>query len=366
MSLRPLVVGDPHFQVKHLKNVDEFISKVQTAARRLKPDFIVVSGDLLDGHERIHVDALTRAIKFLELLSEQMLTFLTVGNHDRRNNSDFLSEIHPFTGLNHRPNLIIVDHPIKYEVVAANGARGNFLFVPYVAPGRFTEALDLIDLSELEDGWRSSCIDAIFCHQEFAGVQLGGIKSVNGDVWQKDWPLIISGHIHEYQELQSNIIYPGTPMQNTFSESPDKAVILFDINPEADPMSAVMLQEVKALNELKPDQRVKARYARIDLGLCKRVQIKLPVDQVSKFQPRPNQLTKLIVQGTPSELKALNKTNVLSRLRKQGIVFAFLPVEEAIVNVSHTVEQKGYLQTFRELIADDAELRRCFDLLYPA
>jgi DNA repair exonuclease SbcCD nuclease subunit len=170
MSIRCLVIGDPHIGISNLLDVDSFIEKSETAVRRLKPDFIVCLGDLGDRHETMHMDAYIRACTFLEKMSSYSPTFLTVGNHDRKNNSDFQSPDHFFVGMRHCPNLIIVDTTIKHEIVSKRdpNVKGNFLFVPYVAPGRFYEALDSIDLSELGDEtWRSPSIDAIFAHQEF-------------------------------------------------------------------------------------------------------------------------------------------------------------------------------------------------------
>lgn len=367
-TVRGLVVGDPHFHQSQVLDIDSFIVKTETALRRLKPDFIVITGDLLNDHEKCHMDAYTRAVRFLELCAQHVITFLVIGNHDRRNNSDFLSELHFFSAMKHCANLVIVDYPLKYEVKARNSeARANFLFVPYVAPGRFGEALDKIDLSELEEaGWRSPSIDAIFAHQEFEGVHMGPIKSVNGDKWDASWPLVISGHIHEYQVLQANIIYPGTPLQHTFSESPDKAIILFEFNTQYHE-EAVPLEEAKSLDALRPDDYVKTRYARIDLGMRKKVQTQITVAQVARFQPRANELTKLLIKGTASELKALGKTTTLERLRKLGVKFAFAPTEDVDVTVpsdSRETVQRSYLELFRSVVEYDEELLQCFERLF--
>jgi DNA repair exonuclease SbcCD nuclease subunit len=367
-GVKGLVIGDPHFQVNNLLDVDAFITKTETAVRRLKPDFIVCLGDLLDQHERIHVDPLTRANRFLEMLARHALTFLLVGNHDRRNNSDFMSDIHPFTGLRHCPNLVIVDYATKYEVTGKNGAKANFLFVPYVAPGRLYEALDCIDLGELgEETWRSPSIDAIFCHQEFKGVQMGPIKSEHGDVWDVSWPVVISGHIHDYQRLQPNLLYVGTPLQHTFSEAPNKAITLFNFNPDCD-AQAVPLEEVTSLEALKPEALSRIRYARINLGLRTKRTVTLAVADLGSFKPLPNELTRLIVKGTVSELKALDKSRQLHDLTKAGVKIARLPIEEASPEreTGSAVEAKdvGFLQLFRDLIADDKELVPHFDRLF--
>ena len=373
MSIRALVIGDNHFTVKDLLDVDQFLAQIEKAARRLEPDFIVLLGDLLDSHERAHMDAHVRAVKLLKTLSKYALTFFLVGNHDRRNNSDFQSEHHFFTGIE-LPNLVIVDHALKYKIPSRKGtAEGNFLFVPYVAPGRLYEALDTIDLGEVgEDTWRSSSIDAIFCHQEFKGVQLGAVKSEVGDFWDETWPLAISGHIHEYQLLQPNLLYPGTPIQQTFSEKPDKAVTLCDFNTVIDDNTTIVIQEVQTLEDLRPDPMVRVRYARIQLGLRLKRTITLPVSQLASFRPNLGEQTKLVLRGTISELRAVAKSKALDKYIAVGIKISQQPVEDekakpSITKISldpTTTRPKPFIQLFRELVEQDKELLGAFDQLF--
>jgi DNA repair exonuclease SbcCD nuclease subunit len=374
-SLKGLVIGDNHFSVKDLVDVDAFLVQVETAARRLEPDFIVLLGDLLHQHEMAHMDAHVRAVKLLKSLSKYALTFLLIGNHDRRNNSDFQSENHFFTGIQ-LPDLVIVDHALKYTVTGRKtGVVGNFLFVPYVPPGKLYDALDTIDLSEAgEDTWRSPDIDAIFCHQEFKGVQMGPIKSEAGDEWDVSWPLVISGHIHEYQLLQPNLLYPGTPLQHTFSEKPDKAITLCDFNTQIDDNTTVVIQEVRKLDDLKPDPIVRVKYLRIQLNLRLKRTVTLQASQLGSFKPDIREQTKLVLRGTASELKALTKSKTLDKYTLLGIKVSLQPVEEKVIRPGpikiagledpSTGRPKPFLQLFRELIAQDKELLVTFDQLF--
>jgi DNA repair exonuclease SbcCD nuclease subunit len=370
-SLRCLVVGDNHFKASESQDIDQFLIQIEKAARRLEPDFIVLAGDLLDSHERCHMDAHVRAIRLLKTLSKYALTFLLIGNHDRRNNSDFQTDIHFFTGIS-LPNLVIVDTALKYKVVSPKTqAEGNFLFVPYVAPGRLYEALDTIDLSEVgEDTWRSPSIDCIFCHQEFRGVQVGPVKSEVGDHWDVSWPLVVSGHIHEYQLLQPNLLYPGTPIQHTFSEKPDKAVTLLDFNTKIDDTATIVIQEVSKLDDLRPDPMVRARYLRVQLGLRLKRTVTLAVSQIANFKPDIREQTKLVLRGTVSELRALQKSKVLDKYIMLGIKIGQQPLEDKVVKAPVLSEAstrlKSFPQLFRDLIAQDQELLSTFDQLFPA
>jgi DNA repair exonuclease SbcCD nuclease subunit len=369
MSLVGLVIGDPHFSLSNIKEVDTFIEKSVRAVRLFKPDFVVCAGDCLDSHEKCHMEPFIRAMRFLSELAKHTPTFLTVGNHDRKNNSDFMSDDHFFTGLKHCPNLTIVDKAIKQEIVSKKDptVKGNFLFVPYVYPGRFYEALDTIDLSEFEDTWRSPYIDAIFCHQEFRGVQMGPFKSEIGDIWDVSWPLVISGHIHEYQVLQSNMIYVGTPMQHTFSEKLDKAIVMFNFNIKYLEEANITLEEVSSLEALVPDPLMRARYARIKLDLCVKRTVTLTVSQVAGFRPPPNEKTRVIIRGTASEIRALTKSKGLDRLTKLGVKFSTIPIEEVKTQASGSAElikPKKFIARFRELIAEDQDLLPVFDSLF--
>ena len=371
-SLKCLAIGDNHFEPSNLLDVDQFIVRIEKAARRLEPDFIVLLGDILHAHATAYMDAHVRAVRLLKTLSKYALTFLLIGNHDRRNNSDFQTDIHFFTGIE-LPNLVIVDHALKYKVTSRKGdAEGNFLFVPYVAPGRLYEALDTIELDEVgEDTWRSPSIDAIFCHQEFKGVQMGPIKSEVGDFWDVSWPLVVSGHIHEYQLLQPNLLYPGTPIQHTFSEKPDKAVTLFDFNTQIDETATIAIQEVQKLEDLRPDPAIRVRYARIELGLRLKRTVTLNVSQLATFKPNICEQTKLVLRGTVSELKALTKSKVLDKYTLLGIKISQKPIEDKIVRVGslvaidpNTARPKSFIQLFRELIEKDEELVATFDQLF--
>ncbi len=68
--------------------------------------------------------------------------------------------------------------------------------VPYVPPGRFVEALNIID----NEWWKN--VNCIFAHQEFYGCKMGAIESIEGDKWDHSFPLVISGHIHSEQRLK--------------------------------------------------------------------------------------------------------------------------------------------------------------------
>ena len=207
-NITVLVIGDPHFKVCNIPESDQMTINLVKLAKEKQPTLIVCLGDILHRHETIHVSPLMRAETMIKQLSEIAPTFLLIGNHDRPNNSNYLTDEHPFNALKDWDNTYIADKVIDVTI-----QHQRFIMVPYVPPGRFMDALNTIkDPLGLESGHKP----VIFCHQEFYGAKMGAICSQAGDKWLLEYPFVISGHVHDYDRLQKNLIYVGTPMQHSF------------------------------------------------------------------------------------------------------------------------------------------------------
>ena len=301
--VRCLVIGDPHFKVTEMIASQEMAKAILDIARKENPDFIVCLGDTLDRHETIHTNPLTVATQWLAELSSIAKVYLLIGNHDRPNNSDFLSDEHSLVALKwwDSNRLVVVD-----KVVIALIDDLPFFFVPYVPPGRFIEALETHPDWSPKGYHRQSKITGIqstpwqagFSHQEFYGNQLKtSIFSEKGDKWPLDYPLLINGHIHDRDIPQENIISIGTPRQHNFDESFDKALSLFTFDDTG-------------FNE-----------RRIPLPLPKKIIQHLSVQDFLIWEP-PSPLIdylKLEVHGTRGEVVALRKLDKIKKLEKLGI-----------------------------------------------
>jgi hypothetical protein len=292
-----LVIGDPHFKVSNIPETDAMVEAIIRTAIDRKPDIIVVLGDILDRHETIHVSPLTRSVKFLARLSQISRTFVLIGNHDLKNNRQYFSEEHPFTALKFwGDNLTIVDTTtvaiIKEKV---------FVFVPYVPPGRFEEALNVCP------NWiHATCI---FGHQEFKGAHMGAIISTEGDIWPLTNPYVVTGHIHDYQELQANVLYTGTPIQHSFGDRHDKTISYFIFH---------------SINDR--DQE------RIDLGLRRKQIIRITCGEVSRYVPKQNCELKIIISGLSGEIKAIMNHINIDMWKKAGhkIAYKDIPLDTNI------------------------------------
>lgn len=219
-EIRILCIGDPHFKENNKAETDVMHKKIVKKAKKVQPNYIVDMGDTLDRFKQVNEFALNRAVNFLRDLAEIAPVVVINGNHDRPSADDFLSPFHPFVGLEGTPNVKIVAQTLVIEDEKLNG---KLVFVPYVAPGRFREALfhnDKLTAKEMSN------VIAIFAHQEIKGCEYNGRISKDGDEWNPEWPFLCSGHIHNYQWLRSNVLYVGTPIQHDFGDLVKKSISL--------------------------------------------------------------------------------------------------------------------------------------------
>lgn len=333
--LSVLAVGDVHAgknNLAHVKMLMKMLKRYLSDAKEHNelPDVLVFMGDLFDRFENLNLYALKMVTKNILAFSRYLYVVVLVGNHDRGNPEDFQSSIHPFTGLMNRTNISIVDKA-KHVLFRMHNTeeKHRLVFVPYVPPGRFREALDTLKVS-IEEYPPS----AIFCHQEFYDVSLGGVKrSTHGDKWPEDAPFVFSGHIHHYHYLQSNILYVGTPYQITHAESPDKGILAIRIDP----------------NDTKHPH-----VKRIPLGITHKMIKRLAQDEVEAFVAenastiQNKEQVKVFLYGTdPILLHEAGFTNVEVRPPRQTL-------DEASIAFKQTQPNETLQNIWFSLLKNDA------------
>ena len=316
-----LVIGDPHFKVSAVPEHDKMCKSIIENIKNRKIDLIVVLGDILDRHETIHVSPLTRSIKFLGELIKIAPVYSLIGNHDLKNNKQFLSDEHGFSSfkllndlqtenINNIINIIsnIVPSNIMTEisesikniieskkitivdkVMLTTIKNQKFVFVPYVPTGKFQDALNTLNISTMDE------ISCIFAHQEFKGAQMGAITSLDGDIWSVNNTYIISGHIHNHQNLQENVLYVGTPIQHSFGDNPNKTISYFNFK------SSVTRTE-----------------ERINLGLPRKSTVKITCEEVNKYIPPLNSILRITIIGNYTSLKTIMSHPNISKWEKLG------------------------------------------------
>lgn len=205
-----LFIGDVHFKHGNANEITIMMEKI----KNLNYDFSVLAGDVLDTHEKVDVQLLNRAYDLIRFLREKTVTFVLVGNHDYINNQQFLTDAHWMNGMKEWRNVIIVDDAPIRKIINEE----RFVFVPYVFPGRFSEALSFTTWSD------ATCI---FAHQEFKGCKMGAFVSEEGDDWDDNFPLVISGHVHDRQRHRNNIVYPGSSLCHAFGGRGESGLSVF-------------------------------------------------------------------------------------------------------------------------------------------
>jgi len=374
-TFRVLCVGDPHFQVKNAPETDALVEKILKAIEKLKPDACFFMGDFLHRHSLIDMDPFVRVHTCIERVSAKVQVVILIGNHDRRNNSDFQTEIHSLVGLKKWPNVTIVDKALAKSFKATSRYGGeakavNFIFVPYVPPGRFQEALGTLNLDEkgFEGGFKSPFVDCIFAHQEFYGANMGtvGITSSAGDKWSKDWPLVVSGHIHDHHILGDNLVYVGTPMQHDFGDMGSKSLGYFEFNLDYKD-DAKKLERFDEFEVDKPQPNLRCKYFRISLGLTRKVEYGVSVSQAGNFEAKKNEEVKLVVKGTVEELTVFRKSEKAKQLASKNIKVVLLPdLEKKKVGretkdserkdaAKSEEEDKSFLSILHDLVREEDE-----------
>jgi DNA repair exonuclease SbcCD nuclease subunit len=320
MDMKILFIGDPHFKIKNVEYIPLFISKVTAIAQTTTLNFIVIAGDILDNHDKIDVEPLNLALDFINSLSQKNLVFVLVGNHDYRNNQQFLSNHHWMNALKQWNNVTIVDKVVEYE---------ECLFVPYVPPGRFVEALETKILIKDITNYK-----VVFAHQEFYGCKMGPIESKHGDKWDEQWPLVVSGHIHDKQWSQQNVYYPGSAMQHAFGQSSENTISLITLSP-------------------RPDHVMK--YEEIDLGMPKLTIKYLTVNDVMKplkFKNKEFRKYKIVLRGTQEEFKTFKKNPRYKQLLEEGFKISF-KTKNSYQETPHIEPQKKFIDILCEKVKNE-------------
>lgn len=321
--MKLLLIGDLHFKYKDEANIQdlEMLSQflVKTASNIKDLTKIIILGDTLDAHERIDLLQLTRSVKLLEKLVDIAPIVVIIGNHDRLNAEEYLTDVSPFYALKRWKNTVIADTTILETV-----GDKKFVYVPFVPKGRFAEAIGA--------GWKSA--DLIFAHQDFSGaVDNNNYEVQDADPWSLEYPPVYSGHIHKYQKLPSGVTYVGTPYQTRFGECLHKHVLLLE----------------------HTDNSWKETY--IETDIRKKIDKHLSFAELKTFkltEAEKRHLIKIHVKCTSAEAKKVKKTKSIFGLKNVSIKTEYIE-EEEIDTVSETKDQNNFFQEL-EKILDDKQL----------
>jgi DNA repair exonuclease SbcCD nuclease subunit len=273
-----LVIGDPHFKTDNTDDTQAMCEGIYKAIAKYEPKLCVILGDTIDEHETSNYLPLKMATEFLHQVSSKVKTFLLIGNHDLKNNTEFLTDNHFFNSFKYwGERLTVVDYTLRWN---------DYVFVPYVEPGRFMEAVSKVDIEGVK---------LIFAHQQFKGANMIYITHKDGDEWPKDKPPVISGHVHVYQRLEENVLYVGSPIQHASGDTGRKTISYF--------------------NSENLDDEV-----RIDLGVRRNIEVKIRYDQVSTYIPPENCNVRISIEGSNEENITASKHANIDKWKEEGHV----------------------------------------------
>lgn len=286
-----LLVGDSHLKVSRLDEARQFIAELLGHLKG-EGDYkaVILLGDQFDSFAVVRSEILSLWTQFFTEASKISHVVVIVGNHDL---SGAEGGNHPFEPFENYPNVTIVDQPKSLSIGQAEVVH----FLPFIRDQKQFEAACL----SLPKG------QALFCHQSFNGAQFeNGFYDPHGASAESVSHLayVVSGHIHKRQKI-SNIWYPGTPFQHSFSDAGEKKhVFALDLGTS----HYNILREI----DLKmPSFHVAEASCVADL---------LPiVDNILGATPE-NQLRKthlkLVAPGTPSDIQAFWQEESVKRLKK--------------------------------------------------
>ena len=280
-----LFIGDPHFKENNTIETDIFTERVHKLALERQPDLICIGGDLLPDHNKHDTVPMHKAEDLVKMMREIAPTFVLVGNHDYVCNRQYLTDRHWMRAMKEWEGTHIIDKVTSFSLGCE-----QLVFVPYVPPGRFEEALNT-----LEGGWKNA--SCIFAHQEFEGCKMGSILSNDGDKWPLEYPQVVSGHIHSRDVLQPNVYYPGSALQHAFGESEKNIIACLTIKNRT------------------------CEWEEVDLELPRKKSVKMDIDKVEEYAPPEDSedTFRLTVHGDNEAFQALKKTKKYKELVKKGV-----------------------------------------------
>lgn len=298
-------IGDTHFDINAYQEGEDLINRCVEIAKEIQPEVIILLGDILHTHETVKQSAFDQAHRFIQSLAKISKVYVQIGNHDYINHTQFLSDKHFFNPMKGRKNITIVDRPTVITDIEGH----QLVSCPYTPTGRLVEALDTlgdVDRDEPINWMDSTCI---FAHQEIKGVVFKNWPSTVGDEWPENFPMIISGHIHNECSVGNNVFYTGSSRQVDYTEDGDKKVwhILLEKPSKKDckeyiPFGDVWIKKIK-LN-LKTIKEIKIEYEELN---------------TFDYSLTESHFIVLTIKGTSDQFKVFKKSQQYLKMMRHNI-----------------------------------------------
>jgi DNA repair exonuclease SbcCD nuclease subunit len=280
-----LYVGDLHIQINNFDEIDLLLQEIKNTTQNNPVESIVLLGDILHTFEKVLSPCLNKACSFIKQCSDIAHTYVLVGNHDYINNGQCLTEQHWLNPLKQWNNITIVDKIVTDKTL-------NVLLCPYIPNGKLVKYLNE------EPYWKEYKV--VFCHQEFKGAKMGAFISTEGDEWNDEYPLVISGHIHEEQRPFKNVYYVGSPLQHGYNDCDRDKVF-----------GLVTLEE-----------KVEPYITRIPvLSIPKKCLYKTNIKDITTSKKKYDKNTKIVLNETPENFSVFKTTEQYKNMVNNGVQF---------------------------------------------
>jgi len=256
--------------------VERFLQQV----RELKPEAVVIAGDVYDRGLPPGRAALMLSTLVTELAEMDIYVLITAGNHDSIHHLSFLRslletrKVYISRPMEQGPELVHLSLKDEYGPV-------TFWLLPYVYPAMIAQVLQDESIKDYDTAVRrilaAQPVDfkqrnVLIAHQNVTAngqeIQRGGSESMVGGVGQVDYTAfdgfdyVALGHIHSsYAVGRDTVRYAGSPLAYHYNETkqPVKGPLLV-IMPEKDGKIIIERQEIEPLHRMR---EIRDSYDRI-------------------------------------------------------------------------------------------------------
>ncbi|HHQ44614.1 MAG TPA: DNA repair exonuclease [Candidatus Altiarchaeales archaeon] len=218
-----IAIGDCHigylhrFKTQRLKDyLTSFTNAVQQIIR-LKPDFLVITGDLLH-HPKPDPVSMRAVVEKLLYMADQFPIIITVGNHEIEGHlgtsyTPIYSSIHP------KIHVLTTETP--YFKTEVRGQAINIHGFQYLRSRKQAEE-QLREISKnVKSGFNLLCIhQAIEGYLEPHEISMRALREA-----EQKFSMILAGHVHKHQrikELEKPAYYVGSTERISFNEAGNK------------------------------------------------------------------------------------------------------------------------------------------------
>lgn len=182
---RIVLISDIHY---YCKNIIPTLYNLLNEIKQTNPDFICITGDLVDD---INISSSNYLIKWLKKLSNIAVVLISIGNHEHYFNHELKSSYDKklFKKINDIENVYVLDNEI-YKINSINFIGLNLPYAYYSSGEKKSEFISFMnqEYSKLDKGY-----NILLCHSPYVIARKKVLDKLN---CKKDIDLVLCGHMH--------------------------------------------------------------------------------------------------------------------------------------------------------------------------